>query len=295
MIFFWIKEKEYLNRYDELIGKLVSWAKISDDIKAIFIIGSYARTDHPADEYSDLDLVIVTDNPDYFIMSTQWLKNIGAYWVTFIERTATGEGKERRVLFDNALDVDFVIISQKEFEQIDADNEAQETLKRGFRVLIDKNGLAKTLPQLSVECRVYSPPTENEFVNLVNDFWYHTVWTTKKLQRKELWAAKFCLDNYMKGHLLRVIEWHTHITNGWDCDTWHNGRFLDIWAGQEITKELKNAFSHYNKNDIGCALIVTMNLFRALAIKVAIKMDFEYPYSADRNTTEWVNKFLILC
>jgi len=42
------------------------------------------------------------------------------------------------------------------------------------------------------------PPAQDEFLDLINDFWYHTVWTAKKLRRGELWTAQGCSDSYMK-------------------------------------------------------------------------------------------------
>lgn len=75
--------------FDEIIDKFTFWAQISDDVKSALIIGSRARIDRPADEYSDLDLIMVVTNPDYYLSSNQWLENIGAYWISFTEDTNT--------------------------------------------------------------------------------------------------------------------------------------------------------------------------------------------------------------
>lgn len=283
----------FLNTYDELIEKIISWAKASDDVKSVFIVGSRARVDHPADEYSDLDLFMVVTNPEYYISSTQWLKSISNYWMSFVEKTTIGGGKERRVLFENALDVDFAIFSEKGFEQIIENDEVQAVFKRGIRVLIDKSGLAKNLSPISEECQTSAPPSVSEFLNLVNDFWYHSVWTTKKLLRGELWIAKSCVDCYMKGLLLRSIEYHTHVIKGWNYDTWHDGRFLDVWAEQGVKERLQSVFAHYEKNDIAYAFLTMMDLFRLLAVEVAEKMGFEYPNDADESATDWVKKSLV--
>lgn len=37
--------------------KFISWAQTVEDIKAAFIVGSRARKDHPADEWSDMDIL----------------------------------------------------------------------------------------------------------------------------------------------------------------------------------------------------------------------------------------------
>ena len=281
-----------VNTYNKLIDRFISWAKASSDIKSVFIVGSHARTDHPADEYSDLDLVMIVTDPEHYISSTQWLANIGDYWISFVEKTAVGGGKERRVLFENAMDVDFAVFSEEGFTQAIKEVEIQAVFKRGFRILLDKSGFVDTLPHIAHEKNIQTKPMQREFLNLVNDFWYHSVWTVKKLQRGELWAAKSCLDCYMKEHLLGIIECHAHVMNGSEYDTWHNGRFLDKWADQKVKEGLQNAFSHYQKYDIGRALLATMDLFRLLAVEAAEKMNYKYPYDADKNATQWVKHSL---
>ena len=43
--------------YKRLIKRFVKWAKTETNIRAAIIIGSRARVDHPADDWSDLDLL----------------------------------------------------------------------------------------------------------------------------------------------------------------------------------------------------------------------------------------------
>lgn len=76
-------------------------------MRAAFVIGSRARADHPADEWSDLDIVILADDPTPYVESAGWLQHIGVPWLTFVERTPDGKGYERRVLFEGGLDVGF--------------------------------------------------------------------------------------------------------------------------------------------------------------------------------------------
>lgn len=279
-----------MNTYSNIIDRFITWGKMSDKLQAAFIIGSQARADHCADKFSDLDIIMIVEESEYFLFSNQWLENIGEHHVSFIENTADG-GKERRVLFDNALDVDFVILPKSVINESIKSTQTAALLSRGYRILIDKIGIEQAFSQIP-NPKPYTPPSENEFQNLVNDFWYHSVWTTKKLLRGELWAAKSCMDCYMKWRLLSIIEWYTHATNSQFHDTWHDGRFLDEWANDWITSKLSDVFAHYNKEDIKRALLSTMDLFRLIAIEVAEKLTFEYPEEADEFTSAWVKTSL---
>jgi aminoglycoside 6-adenylyltransferase len=45
--------------YEKLAQSFVAWALDQDNIRAAIVIGSRARRDHPADEFSDLDIMLI--------------------------------------------------------------------------------------------------------------------------------------------------------------------------------------------------------------------------------------------
>ena len=51
-----------MDRYISIKSKLLDYAKKDEEIKAVVMIGSSTRDMVKADEYSDMDVVIVTDN-----------------------------------------------------------------------------------------------------------------------------------------------------------------------------------------------------------------------------------------
>jgi hypothetical protein len=105
------------------------------------------------------------------------VENIGRPWVTFVERTGSGDERERRVLFEGGLDVDFIM---------QAVPDVSDVARCGIHPLLDKDGLAACLAGATAETLSSHPPTQNEFLEVVNDFWYHAVWTAKKLSQGEV-------------------------------------------------------------------------------------------------------------
>ena len=300
--------------YEQLIARFVAWAETQPGIRAALIVGSRAREDRPADEWSDLDVILTVTEPERYLAKTDWLENIGNPWITFIEKTGTGDEKEHRVLFEGGLDVDFVLLPAKKIQSLARLLQARERFpqilkllprslsqeaaqgiaafsdiaRRGVKVLVDKDGIVAPLLSTITETPAPASPTQDKFLNLANDFWYHTVWTAKKLRRGELWTAKGCSDSYMKWHLLRMIEWHARAKNGFEYETWHAGRFLERWADPRIVEGLRDAFAHYDEDDLWRGLLATMNLFRWVAIETAEMLGHAYPSSADEHATELV-------
>lgn len=266
-----------VDTYDALIERFIAWAKTQSDIRLVLLLGSRARTETPADEWSDADIVIVSSEPDRFRTATGWLGEFAAPLLTFLEPTPTGTGEERRVLFAGGLDVDFTPIPVSYIEQIAANGWPPETaavVARGLRALLDKDDLFATIAHQMPALLAATPPTQEQFLNLVNDFWYHAVWVAKKLRRGEMWIARGCLGCYMKGRLQTMLEWHARATHGWSYDTWHDGRFLDRWADPRAVAELPDIFARYDANDVRRALFANMALFRWLASETAERLGY---------------------
>ncbi len=270
-------------------------------MRAAVIVGSRARVDHPADEWADLDIMVITTDPERYVSTTNWIENIGNPLLTFAEPTATEDEMERRVLFEGMLDVDFAIIHKREIEQL-LQNEippqvaAQigDMFGRGIRVLLDKDGMVTQLHTLlaSSESAAPSPPTQHEFLEVVNDFLYHAVFTTKHLRRGELWWTVTCLNCYIQRLLLRMMEWHARATHGWNHDTWFRGRFLEEWAHPQALKGLRDAFTQYDREDVKRALLAAMDLFRWMAMETAEKLSYSYPTKADEHVSKWIEACL---
>jgi aminoglycoside 6-adenylyltransferase len=271
-------------RYDRLIERIIAWAEGEDNLRAVMMIGSQARKDHPADEWSDLDLILAAKDLRPLLESGEWLHHIGTVWITFVEPTPDG-GFERRALFEGGLDVDFAPVAAERFH--DGSNRPPPPLladivRRGFRFLVDKDGfspairaMAKTPPPSATR------PPESEFLNLVNDFWYHAPWTANHLRRGELWVAHSCCDAYLKNLLRRMIEWHAQAVRGEAVDTWMRGRFLEEWAAPEVRTALPHVFARHDAEEVWRALQATMDLFDGLARETAARWEFAYPSPAE--------------
>ena len=65
-----------IEQIQDFIRAFSSWASTQPDIQAVALVGSYAR--EAATESSDIDLVMLVNDPDRFIQDTDWLKQFGS-------------------------------------------------------------------------------------------------------------------------------------------------------------------------------------------------------------------------
>lgn len=269
------------HNYDEILKRFVEFAERRQDIRFVMIVGSRAREDSPADEWSDLDLAFATSNPAEYISGDDWLSELDEYILTFLEHTSDGSLVERRVLFEGGFDVDFVPIPLEVLRH-GLPSEAIGTIRRGWKVIVDKDSLKPLVESAEdVPLKPESRPEPNDFQQTANDFLYHVVWTAKKLRRGELWTAKQCCDGYLKWRLLKMIEWHAKwVRSDQNLDVWHSGRFLDTWADSRVLRGLADSFAHYDIHEVWAALVETSSLFCLLAREVAMSIGVTYPEDA---------------
>jgi aminoglycoside 6-adenylyltransferase len=260
-----VDERLLLNvntRSDLVAAAIADWARERDDVRAAVLVGSQARAEAPADRWSDLDVILVLDDPERYAREADWVAAFGRPVLTFLEPTAVGDRVERRVLYDDGQDVDFILLDTFGWQGVGSSPEARAVLARGYRVLHDELGIDEAFAELPAPVGPDTPDAA-AFTELASDFWYHALWTAKKLRRGEVFTAIDCLDGYLKARLVTLLEWHARSLEP-TADTWHGGRFLERWADPGALSALEKAYAHYDLRDVARALWETVDVWQGL-------------------------------
>jgi aminoglycoside 6-adenylyltransferase len=256
---------------DAFLAAVAAWGSRRSDVHFAVLVGSHARAEDPADEWSDIDLVIIVDDPAAMMADPSWLDELGRPLLSFVEPTAVGGFTERRVLFESGQDVDFVLLPVAGAVQLAASPEAASVFARGFWVLVDKLGIAPALDGQTDKPWAPDLPDAAAFAQLTHDFWFHALWSAKKLRRGEAWIAKQGCDCYLKGLTVRLMAWHAQAADA-SVDTWHRGRFLERWADPVALRDFRAAFAAGDPDDIARALWATVDLFERLERETATRL-----------------------
>jgi molybdopterin-guanine dinucleotide biosynthesis protein A len=249
------------------------WASGRDDVRALLVVGSQARRDTPGDRWSDLDLILLVDDPRPYLENAVWIEELGRPVVTFLEATVDGHW-ERRVLYQTGEDVDFVLFPATVLERLEQSENAAALIRRGYRVLVDRIGVGERVERIAASPAPVSLPGEHDLRELASDFWYHALWTAKKLRRGEVFTAKECVDEYMKTRLVTLLRWHARAVDP-SVDTWHGGRFLERWADPGALAALEDAYARYDLRDVARALWETIDLWQGLEEEVARRLGLD--------------------
>jgi aminoglycoside 6-adenylyltransferase len=169
--------------------------------------------------------------------------------------------------------VDFPLLEASAWRQLAASSEDRALLGRGYRVLHDELGLETALRESQPPPDAW-PPDVAALTELAGDFWYHALWTAKKLRRGEVFTAIDCLSGYLKSRLVRLLEWHARSLDP-SVDTWPGGRFLERWGDPGALIALEDAYALYSVRDVARGLWASIDLWEGLERETAARLGLD--------------------
>jgi aminoglycoside 6-adenylyltransferase len=297
--------------YDQLLSRIVDWAEARTDVRAIGVVGSRARSVRPADAWSDLDLVVLAKHPRRLRESDDWIRTVGTPWLVCLKKAPVADQPMLQVTYPGGRKVDFAIVSSRAFpigvraesllrrhprlgRLLPAGVRTQlghlsDLLGAGFRLVVDKDGLAGALARAGTPPRSRAaPPGPEEFTHLVHEFLNHQISTTLKLGRGELFYARTQGEALLMEPLVRMLEWHAGSKAGWKAEILHDGRLLEEWADPSAVESLHAIFPAYDTVAVWRARLAAADLFRRIGEETAGLLGYRYPAELHTQIMGWV-------
>jgi predicted nucleotidyltransferase len=121
-------------RISAFLDQVAGWSQKQAEIHAVILVGSQARGNAKAD--SDVDLVIICGNPEYYLRELDWIREFGTPERHAIE--GWGMVTSLRVWFESGLEVEFGLTSN-EWIREPLDVGTKRVISDGYRILVDKS------------------------------------------------------------------------------------------------------------------------------------------------------------
>lgn len=265
---------------DNCLQSIINWAK-NNNVQALIQTGSLARKDGSVDEFSDIDIEIITVSPADLMKDDQWLYDIGE--LVTVLRLDPEEGQEwatRLAIYRGGVKVDFTLAGVERITQMANKCQLDDLYERGYNVIFDNMGITKNLPLPSYGKPSTNLPSYKEFLASVEEFWFEASHIPKYLARGELWLVKQ-RDWNTKELLLTMAEWHAVASSSGTVDVWHNGLHLQEWLDPKSWKEVQETFSRFDASDAKRAFEATVKLYARLGKELAHYLGFEYPQECE--------------
>ena len=268
-----------------MLNEIIQWGHEEEPVKAIILVGSRARS-HESDRFADYDLSIFCDDHTRYTGSEAWLSRFGKVWICVKEKVAYKQNSfpSRLVIFEGGTKIDFVFFPVSLCQKITHTLPLEYT--EGYKILLDKEGLAKNWPVPQTEAKAIKP-SEEEFSRIVQEFWFEVYHVAVSLKRGDLWTTKlrsWSAQNFF----LQMIKWHSEAKNNWTHTVPSAGKRMDQWVESGIWNELHGVFGQFSPEDSWKSLFNMMKLFDRLVRETGVHLGFE----SHQQLASAMNKFV---
>ncbi len=134
-----------MNIPNQFLENFTAWAQEQSSIRGVSVVGSYARGTARAN--SDIDLVILCQNPKDFLDNQAWVQQWGE--VQSSNEEDYGALTSLRVFYSSGLEVEFGLTST-EWASVPVDPGTREVVSDGMKILHDPESLFEQLEKAVV-------------------------------------------------------------------------------------------------------------------------------------------------
>lgn len=255
------------------------------------ILESSRANGQPLDSFSDYDVLLVVDDLRLFTEDDAWLRDFGTPLVMLRDTLETlgVTTATRLVLYENYTRIDYILWPTDLLREVVARQQSPDLLDWGYRILVDKDGVAAGLPAPTRTAHIPTRPSEHEYLALVSEFWWETTYVAKNLWRGDLLFARYNLDVVIRYELLlRMVEWRVEVDRGWAWKPGLLGRGLKQVVSPETWTALEQTLTGADLAANWQALFAAIALFRRLASEVGDALGYAYPHELDRGVTAYL-------
>ncbi len=269
---------------EEVLKKLEDWAEKTESVRAVILTSSRVSPDAQVDIFSDYDVELYVTSLEEF-NSDDWLNTFGKVLVKWPKKpSSTGFGDNwitRLIMFESRLRIDFQITDNKEIKE--------STYDFGYKVLVDKDGITTDISEPTFKEHLVKKPTEEEFLNLVNDFFWDSTYVPKYLWRGSLFFAKYMFSSLHSEYFEKMISWYIGSQNNWSVNTGAHGKYFEKYLDKKTWEEIRQTFAGADIEENWIAFFKLFELFTEFARDVAKKLDYPYPEKQEKNLLNYLH------
>jgi aminoglycoside 6-adenylyltransferase len=245
----------------------------------------------PADDYSDLDLILFSLDPSLYTATSAWLHELGELWIATLNYIGPGD-PEWLALFEGGIKADLLFVAA-ESDRLPAQMLAalpyQDVLARGVRVIYSgaSEHQESSFPSASVSKT--DLPSEQIFEATVNNALFAAERFAKFVRRGDFWRSQTVAIADLRRHMLILIEWHAQFHAEMKLDTWYDGRFMEKWADARVLDSLRDLDFGSDSVDKHSALSKALKLIEWLATETAARLGYAFPTPGQSKAFAWLN------
>ena len=276
---------------EEKLRTIIEWSEKNEDVRVLLLTSSLVNPLALVDEFSDLDIEFVFEDNTNYISDKSWTLKFGNPIAMIEEDESCFNHKHamKMLLYEDGVKVDFKLYSKSKFIKETQEKELPEDWDIGYKILIDKDGITKQMLKPTYQISIIKKPSEKEFQNLINDFWWDTTYVAKCLVRDEIFYAKFMSETVIRTeYLIPLIEWHIASEHNWNITTNKYGRLFKKYLNQEMWAKTEQTFSGSDIKENWTALFSMTDLVSEIGTELSKKLEYKYPDKLENDIRKYL-------
>lgn len=269
-----------------MLNKILSFAKSDQRVRAVTLSGSRANPNIPADPFQDFDITYFVTDVNSFIQDRKWIENFGE--VMILQTPDLMQESVHESFQSFAFLMQFMDGNRIDLRLSDASKITEFNHESLTKPLLDKDNI---LPFFAEPCESdyrVRPPSEKEFADCCNEFWWVSTYIAKGLWRNQLVYYKHMQDQIVRPELIRMISWYIGTKTGFQCNLGGYGKNITHYLEPELVAMLERSYSGCSRESSWDALFAMGDLFRLAGRIVAGDLRFQYPEEEDLRVSAYL-------
>ena len=275
---------------EEIFNQVLQVANSDDRIRAVLLTGSRADLNATKDIFQDFDIVYIVTELNSFIKDKHWIDVFGERIILQLPDDMTIGSKDDHAFHYLAL--------FKDGNRIDLTLFPLEKSRTAFKkdgravLFLDKDNLFKNLPPGNTDHHIKTP-SEKEFTDCCNEFWWVSTYVAKGLWRKEITYAKGMMEVPVRTMFLKMVEWYVGIKTEFRVSFGKAGRNMKKYISEELYDKILSTYPDSRIENIWKSLFIMTSLFDELADDIARFLKFHYNKEEASNVTEYLKQVYV--
>jgi len=267
----------------EMYNLILGTATADERIRAVILNGSRANPRARKDPFQDFDIVYLVTDVKPFREDMNWIDRFGERMILQLPDDVDGLQQAEHdpitylIQFMDGNRIDLTLIPVERLNMMEEDS---LTI-----ALLDKDGILPAYPPPDDSSTLPQPPTEFQFDNCCNEFWWVSAYVAKGLWRGELIFARSLLEEVMRKELMKMMTWYHGVRTGFHNNPGKYGKYLQADIEPELWEMLLATFRDDTIEHTWQSLFVMGELFRMVGLRVGDHFGYTYPADDDRRVS----------
>mgnify|MGYP000870742893 CR=1 FL=1 len=259
----------------EMFTLILDVAKNDDRVRAVILNGSRANKNAIKDIFQDYDIVYVVKETKTFIEDKNWIDQFGKR--LYMQYPEDNSYYPSNVNHCYGWLIQFTDGNRLDLHVCTLNHTLKVIIKDSLtKVLLDKDKSLPDIPPATDEDYWVKKPSEKEFLDTCNEFWWCLNNVAKGLWREEIPYVMDMINKVVRPQLIYLLEWKIGYKTDFSVSVGKSGKYMYKWLEKTKWDMFLKTYSSGVIKDIWEAVFIMCDLFILVAKEVACLLNFNY-------------------